>query len=53
MSLRQLDPHKAMDYLQILRIVTEPIPGSNWVQKPDWKKLRRDMYRNIGLFHQS
>ena len=36
-----------------MRIVTEPLPGADWVVNPKWKELRRDMNKNIGLYYQS
>ena len=53
MSLKQLDPHKSMDYLTMLRVVTEPSPGANWTSIQKWKELRRDMNRNIAIYYQS
>ena len=51
MTLRELDPHKAMDYLAMLRVVTEPGPGADWVSLPRCKQLRRDMSKNVALYH--
>lgn len=53
MSMRQLDPHRAQDYLQMMRLVTEPIAGSDWTSFTKWKELRRDMNKNIALYYQS
>ena len=46
-----MDPYKAMDYLQMLRSVSEPVSGATWILKTEWKELRKDMYKNIALFY--
>lgn len=50
--IRLTKPEEAADYLNIARKALEPLPGSEWSERHEWHSLRRDLYKNLALFHQ-
>jgi hypothetical protein len=48
--LRKSD--EAAGYFNIARKSLEPLPGCEWAERHEWHALRRDLYKNLALFHQ-
>jgi len=44
-------PDKAVDYLFIAQQSLEPLPESDWQSMPEWQKLKRDVFKNVALYH--
>ena len=43
---------EAAEYLNIARKTLEPLPGAEWSERHEWHSLRRDVYKNMAIFHQ-
>ena len=52
MNLKQGGIQQAAEYLQILKIYTDPHPDSDWTYKKEWKEYRRDLFKNYSLYYQ-
>jgi tetratricopeptide (TPR) repeat protein len=42
----------SQEYLKIARKYTEPIPNSNWGMKPEWKSIRKNIFKNQAFLYQ-
>ena len=51
-SIRLKKMEEAADYLTNARKALEPLPGSEWSERHEWHVLRRDLFKNIAIFHQ-
>jgi hypothetical protein len=47
---RQFDV--AMQYLKVVEKYTEPLAGSNWSKRLEWAMLRKNLHKNLALYHQ-
>ena len=52
-NLKSGSPQGAVEYLQVLRVHTEPLPDSDWTAMRAWKEYRRDLHKNYSLYYQS
>ena len=42
---------ESLKYLKEARKVTEPLPNSDWTDKPEWVTLRKSVYKNMATFN--
>jgi hypothetical protein len=42
---------EGLKYLKEARKYTEPLPNSDWSEKPDWIGLRKGVFKNMALYH--
>ena len=50
LNMQKLD--EAMKYLRAVDRNTEAFPGSDWSTNPEWLLIRRNMHKNMALYHQ-
>lgn len=51
-NLKTGHPDKAVDYLFTAQHSSEPLPETDWQSMPEWQQLRRDIFKNVALYHQ-
>jgi tetratricopeptide (TPR) repeat protein len=51
MKLRRFED--AESFMQVSRKALEPLPGCEWSERHEWHGLRRDLYKNLAVLHQS
>ena len=47
---RQFD--QAFNHLKLAQKHTEPLAGSNWSANAEWMLLRKNLHKNLALYHQ-
>lgn len=43
---------ESLKYLKEARKVTEPLPNSDWTDKPEWVSLRKSVFKNMATYNQ-
>ena len=51
-NLKSRNADKAVDYLFLAQHHIEPLPNSDWQSLKEWQMLKRDVCKNVALFHQ-